>query len=277
PRLRDRPVAAARLTPRERRTLVVLGVLYAAVVIPIGIRKGGDFTQELGQSERLLRGLPLYSANPEGGIWWPPFTALGLAPFALVARGSLALAKACWAVLNVGCLGCSLALARRWTTGWLPLVLAVAAVGKPLQSNFETLNLIPLLLALVVSVVAGGAACVAAAPVALRRSDPERDAVYEVGLAAVIAVRASPVAWLYYYPLAFPGWVAVLSRPPRSPQLSALLLVAAILTSGLLTFGLYPQWLWFIREANYTWGGVLLAVALVASRVTQPQPAPQPT
>src|SRR5207249_2244196 len=144
-RLMDRPVAAARLTPRERRTLVVLGVLYAAVVIPIGIRKGGDFTQELGQSERLLRGLPLYSANPEGGIWWPPFTALGLAPFALVARWSLALAKACWAVLNVGCLGCSLALARRWTTGWLPLVLAVAAVGKPLQSNFEHLNLTPLL------------------------------------------------------------------------------------------------------------------------------------
>ncbi|PYP29710.1 MAG: hypothetical protein DMD55_00505 [Gemmatimonadetes bacterium] len=377
----DRPVAAARLTPRERRTLVVLGVLYAAVVIPIGIRKGGDFTQELGQSERLLRGLPLYSANPEGGIWWPPFTALGLAPFALVARWSLALAKACWAVLNVGCLGCSLALARRWTTGWLPLVLAVAAVGKPLQSNFEHLNLTPLLLALVVAAAAdlearrdgragawiglaaaikgfpalllvylayrrrwrglaagiavGGAltvgamlpygpvdavhavrdwmrlssaatsigrlgtqslagftfflgwppvavvalelACVAAALVALRRSDPERDAVYEVGLAAVIAVLVSPVAWLYYYTLAFPGWVAVLSRPPRSPQLSALLLVAAILTSGLLTFGLYPQWLWFIREANYTWGGVLLAVALVASRVTQPQPAPQPT
>src|SRR5207247_2564669 len=80
---------------------------------------------------------------PEGGIWWPPFTALGLAPFALVARWSLALAKACWAVLNVGCLGCSLALARRWTTGWLPLVLAVAAVGKPLQSNFEHLNLLP--------------------------------------------------------------------------------------------------------------------------------------
>ncbi|HYU01618.1 MAG TPA: glycosyltransferase family 87 protein [Gemmatimonadales bacterium] len=378
----DRPVAAARLTPRERRTLVVLGVLYAAVVIPIGIRKGGDFTQELGQSERLLRGLPLYAANPEGGIWWPPFTALGLAPFALVARWSLALAKACWAILNVGCLGWSLALARRWTAGWTPLVLAVAAVGKPLQSNFEHLNLTPMLLALVVAAAAdlagrrdgragawiglagaikgfpalllvylayrrrwrglaagmavGGAltlgamlpygpvsavravfdwlrlssaatsigqlgtqslpgftfflgwppvtvvalelACVAAAVVALRRSDPERDAVYEVGLAAVIAVLVTPVAWLYYYTLAFPAWVAVLARPaPLPPRLRAVLLVAAALTSGLLTFGLYPQFLWFIREANYTWGGLLLVAALVAYRVTQPQRTLQPT
>src|SRR5207249_1633829 len=269
--------AAARLTPRERRTLVVLGVLYAAVVIPIGIRKGGDFTQELGQSERLLRGLPLYSANPEGGIWWPPFTALGLAPFALVARWSLALAKACWAVLNVGCLGCSLALARRWTTGWLPLVLAVAAVGKPLQSNFEHLNLTPLLLALVVA---------AAADLEARR---DGRAGAWIGLAA--AIKGFPALLLVYLAyrrrwrglaagIAVGGALAVgalLSRPPRPPQLSALLLVAAILTSGLLPFALSPHWLWFIREANYAWGGVLLAVALVASRVTQPQPAPQPT
>src|SRR5438093_10772483 len=81
-----------------------------------------------------------------------------------------------------------------------------------------------------VAVVALELACVAAALVALRRSDPERDAVYEVGLAAVIAVLVSPVAWLYYYTLAFPAWVGARARPPRSPQLSALLLVAAILT-----------------------------------------------
>jgi len=44
-----------------------------------------------------------------------------------------------------------------------------------------------------------------------------------------------------------------------------------------LTFGLYPQFLWFIREANYTWGGLLLVAALVAYRVTQPQRTLQPT
>ncbi len=372
------------LSPRERRWLIGVGVLYAAVVIPIGIRKGGDFTQELAESERLLRGLPLYVANPEGGIWWPPFTALGLVPFALVARWSLAVAKAGWALLNVGCLGWSLVLARRWTTGWMPVVLGLAAVGKPLQSNFEHLNLTPLLLGLIVAAAAdlekrrevragawiglagaikgfpallllyfayrrywkgvaaglavagtltvgamlpfglwgGGAVhavlgwvrisqaatgfgklgtqslpgfafffgwpvplvvalelgCVAAVAFALRRADGGgRNALYEVGLATLAAVLVSPVAWLYYYTLAFPAWVVLLSRPtPRPAWSQAMLLAAAMLTSGLLTFGLYPEFLWFIREANYTWGGLLLCATLVMQRVAQLEPRPQP-
>jgi len=35
------------VTPRERRVLLAVGAVYAAVVIPIGVHKGGDFTQEL--------------------------------------------------------------------------------------------------------------------------------------------------------------------------------------------------------------------------------------
>src|SRR5438876_11696597 len=108
------------------RALLIAGALYAAIVIPVGVHKGGDFTQELTESERLLRGLPLYVANPEGGIWWPPFTALGLVPFALVARWSLAVAKAGWALLNVACLGWSLVLARRGSPDWMPVVLGRA-------------------------------------------------------------------------------------------------------------------------------------------------------
>src|SRR3989441_674158 len=146
--------AAPGVTPRERRVLLAVGAVYAAVAIPIGIHKGGDFTQELRQTERLLHGLPLYTANPEKGIWWPPFTALGLVPFALVARWSLPLSKACWAALNVACLGWSVARARSWATGWSPVVLALAAVGKPLHSNFEYLNVTPILLALVVAAAA---------------------------------------------------------------------------------------------------------------------------
>ena len=60
----DRPPRRLSLPPRERRWLIGIGLLYAAVVIPIGIRKGGDFTQELTESERLLRGMSLYVANP---------------------------------------------------------------------------------------------------------------------------------------------------------------------------------------------------------------------
>ena len=374
------------MTPRERRVLLAVGAVYAAVVIPIGVHKGGDFTQELEQSERLLRGLPLYEANPEKGIWWPPFTALGLVPFALVARSSLTVAKACWAALNVCCLGWALVLARRWTTGWRPIVLAVAAVGKPLQSNFEHLNVTPILLGLIVATAAeleqrrearaGGwlglataikgfpalvflyflvrrrwrglaaglavaagltvaamlpygpvgavesvarwlrlsqqgttlgrmgtqslagfafffkwpstwiamatGLCVGAVLLALRRPARAQDSLSDVGLVTLLAVLVSPVAWLYYHTLAFPAWVAVLSRPTPDPARReiwrwALLGVAGILTSGVLTFGLYPSWLWFIGQANYTWGSLLLLAALVIERVRRPVPVPSPT
>lgn len=368
------PSARMSLSPGERRWLIVIGVLYAAVVIPIGVHKGGDFTQELRQSERLLHGFPLYDATPGKGVWWPPFTALGLVPFALLARWSLAAAKAGGALLNVFCLGWSVALARRWTTGWTSIALAVAAVAKPLQSNFEHLNITPILLALVVAAavdvedrrevragawlglaaaikgfpvfallyfvftgrwrglvagvvvagtltlgamlpygpagalgavldwvrlsregaavgtlgtqslagfafffgwtpaaVAGAAAlCIAGLWVALRRR-PEPPAPYGMGLAAELAVLLSPVAWLYYHTLAFLAWVAVLARRRPFPLWARVLLGAAgILTSGVLTFDLYPRWLWFIGSANYAWGGLLLVGVLVIERVRAP-------
>lgn len=370
------------LTPRERRTLVLLGVVYAAVVIPIGVHKGGDLTNELQQSERLLAGAPLYVANPPKGIWWPPFTAAALVPFALIARWSVALAKACWAVLNVFCLGWSLALARRWTAGWAPIVLALAAIAKPLQSNFEHLNLTPILLGLVMAAAAdledgrdtragawiglasaikgfpallllylasrgrwraagtglalAGAltlgamlphgpvgavravnawlelsahatvpgrygtqslpgfatflgwspagvitlelACVAAAIVALRHRMGRPDFLGDLGLVTLVAVLVSPIAWLYYATLTFPAWVSVLRGP--LPPLSwprGLAITAGLLTSGILTFGLYPDFLWFVRDSNYTWGMLALFAVVVAQRVRQPQPITQRT
>src|SRR5437867_881652 len=184
----------AGLTPRDTRALLIAGALYAAIVIPIGIHKGGDFTQELTQSERLLHGLPLYAANPEKGIWWPPFTALGLVPFALVARWSLAVAKTGWALLNVLCLGWTLGWARGWTAAWAPVVLAVAAVAKPLHSNFEHLNLTPILLALIV---------VAAADLESRR-----DIRAGAWIGAAAAIKGFPALLLLY--LAYRGrWRAL--------------------------------------------------------------------
>ncbi len=141
------------LSARERRNLMLLGLVYAAVVIPVGIRKGGDFVQELAVSDRLIAGAaPLYTHNPAKGIFWPPFTIAALVPFALVAHANLALSQALWAVANVVLLGWSLTrLASRW--GWRPVVLAVAAVAKPLQGNFEHQNLLVVLLALVVAAI----------------------------------------------------------------------------------------------------------------------------
>lgn len=362
----------AGLSVRERRTLLLLGVLYAAAVIPIGVHKGGDFTQALRQSERLLHQIPLYVENPTGGVWWPPFSALALVPFAFVARWSLAVAKASWAVLNVACVGWSVTQARRWTQGWLPVVIAVGAVAKPLQSNFEHLNITPLLLALVVQAAADleshrdvragawiglagaikgfpalillsflvqrrwrglaaglgvgagltvgtvlvygpsgavstlrtwieldrqGAAlgklgtqsvpglayffgspasvvaalvvlCLGAFWLALRPTPRRGDAIADVGLGALVAVLCSPIAWLYYYTLAFPAWVGVVAqRTSRSAVTTGLFVCAGILTSGILTFGLYPAFLWFIGNPNYLWGGLLLFALLVIERV----------
>jgi alpha-1,2-mannosyltransferase len=139
----------AHLTARERRALLIAGVLYAAVVIPIGIHKGDDFESHVGQADRLLRGMSLYEANPPLGVQWPPFALLALTPFALVVRASLPLAKGAYALLGVACLGWSLARLqpRRWTS----TLLALAAVAVPLQTNFEYLNLNAVLLALVVA------------------------------------------------------------------------------------------------------------------------------
>ncbi|HYK11120.1 MAG TPA: glycosyltransferase 87 family protein [Gemmatimonadales bacterium] len=136
------------LSPRERNTLLGLALVYAAVVIPVGIHRGGDLVQEILQSDRLLRGLPLYGANPEKGVYWPPFALFALTPLALVARWSMAFAQAIWAVFNVWCVVWCLAYAgRRWS--WGVAVISLLCVAKPLQANFEHQNVTVVLLYLV--------------------------------------------------------------------------------------------------------------------------------
>jgi len=139
------------LTPRARWTLVALALAWAALVIPVGTHKGGDFTPELAQSDRLLHRLPLYDANPPHGVWWPPFTALFLVPFALAARwASLTLAKALWATLSAACVIWSVERAGR-TWGWVPALIGFAAVAAPIENSFQHLQLTTILLALVVA------------------------------------------------------------------------------------------------------------------------------
>lgn len=173
----------AALTPRARGVLLALATLYAAVVIPIQLRKGGDLAPELRQSERLLRGEALYAAtNQVEGVWWPPFSALALVPFALVARASLPLAKVAWAIVSVACLAWSVAHVRAPT--WSRVALATAAVAVPIQTNFEHANINTVLLALVVA---------AAADVANGR---ERRAGLWIGIAT--ALKAFPGLLLAY-------------------------------------------------------------------------------
>ena len=137
--------------PLARWGLIALAIVWAAVVIPVGTHKGGDFMLELAQSERLLQRLPLYDQAPPNGAWWPPFTALFLAPFALAGRlVSMAFARALWATLCAGCVIWSVGRAGlAW--GWTPALVAFAVLVSPIQNSFQHLQITPVLLALVVA------------------------------------------------------------------------------------------------------------------------------
>src|SRR5213594_3679955 len=145
----------AELTPRAWRILLALGGLYALVNAFIGVHSGGDFVFHLRLAERLLQGQPVY-ADFDGsiGLPWPPFAIVTLVPFALLARLSLPLTKAAWAIGNVALFGWCLVQAYHHAGRWTPVVLAVAAVAQPLQSNFQHLNINLVLLALVVLAIA---------------------------------------------------------------------------------------------------------------------------
>jgi hypothetical protein len=176
----------AELTPRARRVLWGLGALYALVNVFIGVHSGGDFVFHLRLAERLLHGQPLYTDfDGSIGMPWPPFAIFTLIPFALLAQLSLPLTKGLWAVGNVALFGWCLIRGYRHVRRWTPVVLAVAAVAQPLQSNFQHLNLNVVLLGLV---------CLAIAEV--QRGREVRAALW-IGVAA--ALKGYPAAMFLYF------------------------------------------------------------------------------
>lgn len=212
------------LTSRERWTLLGLALLYSAVVIPVGIHRGGDLVGEILQSDRLLRGLPLYAQHPEKGAYWPPFALVALTPLALVARWSMAAAQSLWAVFNVWCVvWCLGYTGRRWS--WGVAVLSLLAVAKPLQGNFEHQNITVVLLYLVM----------------LCHRALEQDAATRAGLWAGVATALK----------AFPGLLLVyflLRRRWRS-LLGGSLIAGALTVGSLLRYGpagaVDTAWSWF--------------------------------
>lgn len=364
------------MSSRARWGFVTLCVLYAAVVIPIGVHKGEDIAEEIRISQLWLHGQPLYVVKPGYGTWWPPFSTLAVAPLGLVGEWSLVLAKALWAAFGVVCVGWSLWTAgRRW--GWRATWLALAAVSVPLQNNFQHQNIEAVLLALVVGIavslddrrdtragvligvatalkafpalllvwalfrrrwrvlgvgtavaagltaaavlrygpigglgqfrawillslhappfpgaagpvlpmqkvgrlvygLGGNVAAVIVADLVLtavvaviiakrRRADDEP---LESGLVVLLAILLAPIAWLHYFTLAFPVWVAAIAnRPPlrgwaRGAWTGALGL-AGLLTSGQLGHFSYAPALSFVPAYNDTVGSLLLIVLLL--------------
>jgi alpha-1,2-mannosyltransferase len=141
-----------RLSPRERRALLLAASLYAAIAVPVGIHRGGDLEAHFAEARLWLAHQPVYAGTPPVGVWWPPFAVLVVVPVALLAAASPALAKGTFALVSVLCLAWSVARVPRAT--WRPVILGLAAVAVPLHRNFEDLNLNALLLALVVAAAA---------------------------------------------------------------------------------------------------------------------------
>lgn len=383
--------ALAAPTARARTVgwVIAACVLYAAIVIPIGIHKGGDFTAEVAQGDRLLRGAPLMTGSDANlGIPWPPFAALFLVPFAAIARMSLPLAKGCWALLGVICVGWSFATALKWTTHRTAL-LALAAIAVPLQTNFEHLQINPVLLALLMAaaadlsseresrggmwvgiatalkafpglvllylayrrrwrafaVGAGTAAGLTLVPllrygpaggvdtvrqwldlavrerwtvepesnqslaalvtrlsggtvvavalaalllaivgIALHRSATRRP-LREIGAVTLVAVLLSPIAWVHYFVLAFPAWLAVMPvvKPVvggrwsvrNLPWAVAATVLAGVATSGVLTLGDRAHRVAVLNASPYTWGALLL-LGLLLLEPSTPEENPRP-
>jgi len=139
----------AGLSRREWAVVLTLAAVFAAVVLPGALHKGGDIVYEMAQSERLLRGEPLFASAPPQGTHWPPFSAVLILPFALLARLGTGLGQAAWGLFGVACLVASVVLARRWTS-WGVIGVALLSLTAALQNNFRHLNVNTVLLALLV-------------------------------------------------------------------------------------------------------------------------------
>jgi len=102
----------------------------------------------------------------------------------------------------------------------------------------------------------------------LWRSSPHYDLAHDLGIVLLVAVVVSPIAWIHYYFLAFPAWIAAVSRPPmgRPGWVRVALIAAGIAMSGLLTVWSYPSRVYFQMHSLFAWGALVLLAVLLLER-----------
>ncbi len=239
-----------RMTPRETRLLWLAAILYGAVAVSTGIRRGGDLEAHFTAARLWIEGLQLYAHPPRVGVWWPPFAVLLVVPFALAAQLSAAVAKGAWAAGSLVCLGWSIVRLPR--DRWKTVALALAAVAAPLHRNFEDLNLNAVLLALLVA-----AAC------DLGRGREGRAGAW-IGAAA--ALKVFPAVWLLY--LAYRRhWRALVIGIAVAAGLS----LAPLLRYGLPgAFEAVRDWLANSSPVAWTQGGSNQSLSTLAIRLHLP-------
>jgi hypothetical protein len=88
----------------------------------------------------------------------------------------------------------------------------------------------------------------------------------ELGAAALAATMCAPISWPHGYVLAFPAWLALLTRPPAVADARVwrgALAFAGVLTSGVLTYGTYAWRQSVLATSLYVWAGLLILVLLL--------------
>jgi len=90
------------------------------------------------------------------------------------------------------------------------------------------------------------------------------DALSSLGAVLLASVLATPIAWIHYYVLAFPGWAAVLRNTSShfGRARGTALMLAAVATSGFLTIGPRSLRLALLQASVYGWGSLVLLAAL---------------
>src|SRR5437879_3758490 len=161
-----------RLTPREMRLVLLAGILYAAIAIPVGIRRGGDLEAHFTAARLWVEGLPLYARPPRVGVWLPPLAVLLVVPFALAAQLSAVAAGLSFApLLRYGAIGAYDAV-RDWLQNSAPVAWTQGGSNQSLSTLATRLHLPRVGLAVL------DLACVALGVVALRRPKVS-DAAFE--------------------------------------------------------------------------------------------------
>jgi len=88
----------------------------------------------------------------------------------------------------------------------------------------------------------------------------------DLGAAALAATMCAPISWPHGYVLAFPAWIALLTRPPAVADARVwrgARAFAGVLTSGVLTYGTYAWRQSVLATSLYAWAGLLILVLLL--------------
>ncbi|MEO7189793.1 MAG: glycosyltransferase 87 family protein [Vicinamibacterales bacterium] len=228
----------------RRAALLCMFAVFGLVNAGNALHKGGDFDVFLESGARVMDRRPLYEgSSPGSGVIGPPFQAVFFVPSATLAAHSLAAARLSWYLANLAALiagmwfwaeavtAQSRAVASR--TGSRAMLIAVAGIVLPTQTNFEHQNMNAVLLCLV-----GAAAWTAGRG---------RRGIAGLLIGAATALKAFPLLVVAYL------MVKRESRIARSALVTAVALTALILVPYGAGGGwnTWTEWLAINREGGW--------------------------